>query len=101
MFNQQDLYSVPVTSIASRSNVLGKVLALLGFSFVFTAGGAVVGTALGPSALLVAIIGSLASLIILNVARNVSPLNLGLLYLFATFEGMFLGLVLEAYLAQG
>src|SRR5207253_10727786 len=33
--------------------------------------------------------------------RERSPLNLGLLYAFATFEGMLLGLILDAYVAQG
>jgi modulator of FtsH protease len=86
---------------AARPAVLGQVLGLLGFAFLFTAGGAVIGRTLGPGAFLVSIIGSLATLIALNFARDRSPLNLGLLYAFATFEGLALGLILEAYVARG
>lgn len=90
----------PITQ-TERSAVLGKVLGLLGFAFVFTAGGAVVGRSLGPGALLLSIVGSFGTLIALQFLRERSPLNLGLLYAFATFEGMLLGLILEAYLARG
>jgi len=86
---------------AARPAVLGQVLGLLGFAFLFTAGGAVIGRTLGPGAFLISIIGSLATLIALNFARDRSPLNLGLLYAFATFEGLALGLILEAYVARG
>jgi modulator of FtsH protease len=89
------------SALAQRPAVLGKVLGLLGFAFVFTAGGAVVGRGLGPGALLLAIVGSFASLIALQFLRERSPLNLALLYGFATFEGMLLGSILDAYVAQG
>src|SRR5207237_9715531 len=91
----------PQTAIGDRPAVLGKVLGLLGFAFLFTAGGAVVGRTLGPGAFLLAVIGSFGTLIALQFLRERSPLNLGLLYAFATFEGMRLGLILEAYVARG
>src|ERR1700737_1420316 len=81
--------------------ILGKVMGLLGFAFVFTAGGALVGRALGPGAFFISIVGSIGTLIALQCLRERSPLNLGLLYGFATFEGMALGLILEAYVASG
>jgi FtsH-binding integral membrane protein len=88
-------------ALGQRSAVLGKVLALLGFSFVFTAGGALIGRSLGPGAFFLSIIGSFATLIALQFLRERSPLNLALLYGFATFEGMLLGLILDAYIARG
>ena len=86
---------------AQRSAVLGKVLGLLGFAFLFTAGGAVIGRSLGSGAFFLSIIGSFGTLIALQFLRERSPLNLALLYGFATFEGMLLGLILEAYVARG
>src|SRR5215472_14069601 len=84
-----------------RSAVLGKVLGLLGFAFVFTAGGALIGRSLGPGAFFLSIIGSFGTLIALQFLRERSPLNLALLYGFATFEGMFLGMILDAYIRGG
>ncbi len=88
-------------ALADRPAVLGKVMGLLGFAFLFTAGGALIGRSLGPGAFLLSIIGSLGTLIALQFLRNRSPLNLGLLYAFATFEGMALGLILDLYIARG
>ena len=88
-------------ALGERPAVLGKVLGLLSFAFLFTAGGAVVGRSLGPGAFLLAIIGSFGTLIALQFLRERSPLNLGLLYAFATFEGILLGVILDAYVAQG
>ncbi len=93
-------YSAEGTAI-ERQAILGKVLGLLGFAFLFTAGGAVIGRSLGPGAFFISVIGSFGTLIALQFLRERSPWNLGLLYGFATFEGMILGLVLEAYVAQG
>lgn len=87
--------------LAERPAVLGKVMGLLAFAFLFTAGGAIIGRALGPGAFLLSIFGGLGTLIALQFLRERSPLNLGLLYAFATFEGMALGLILEAYVARG
>jgi modulator of FtsH protease len=93
-------YSGDLT-LTDRPAVLGKVMGLLGFACLFTAGGAVIGRSLGPGAFLLSIIGSFGTVIALQFLRDRSPLNLGLLYAFATFEGMALGLILEAYVAQG
>src|SRR5437588_6135400 len=87
--------------LADRPAMLGKVMGLVGFAFLFTAGGAVIGRSLGPGAFLLSIIGSFGTLIALQFLRERSPLNLGLLYAFATFEGMLLGLILDAYVASG
>src|SRR5690242_678844 len=84
-----------------RSAVLGKVLGLLGFAAVFTAGGALIERNLGPGSYLLAIIGSFGTLIALQFLRERAPLNLFLLYAFATFEGMLLGVILDAYIARG
>jgi modulator of FtsH protease len=102
-YSRQTPYGDIGSSVAlgQRSAVLGKVLALLGFSFVFTAGGALIGRGLGPGAFLISLIGSFGTLIALQFLRERSPLNLALLYGFATFEGMLIGLILEAYVARG
>jgi modulator of FtsH protease len=84
-----------------RSAILNKVLGLLGFAFVFTAGGALIGRSLGPGAFVISLIGSFGTLIALQFLRERSPLNLALLYGFATFEGMLLGLILDAYIRGG
>jgi modulator of FtsH protease len=89
------------TAVAERPAVLGQVLGLLGFACLFTAGGALIALSLGPGAFLISIVGSLGTLLGLFVAREKAPLNLGLLYAFATFEGLALGLILESYVARG
>lgn len=86
---------------AQRQAVMGRVLGLLGVAFVCTALGALIGPRIGPAALLVSIVGSIGTLIALYVAREKSPINLWLLYGFATLEGMLLGLILETYIARG
>ena len=86
---------------AERPAVLGRVLGLLGFAFLFTAGGALIGQRLGPVAFLLALVGTFGTLIPLLFLKERAPLNLALLYGFATFSGMSLGLVLETYLARG
>src|SRR5712691_2789922 len=88
-------------AVTGQPAILGKVMGLLGFAFLFTAGGAVIGRSLGPGAFLLSIVGSFGTLIALQFLRERAPLNLALLYGFATFEGMALGLILEAYVAQG
>jgi modulator of FtsH protease len=93
-------YSGPYAA-AERGGVLGKVLSLLGFAFLFTAGGAIIGREIGPAAFLIALVGSLGSLFALMALREKAPINLGLMYAFATFSGMTLGLVLDSYLARG
>jgi len=84
-----------------RQAIMGNVLRLLGVAFVCTALGAVIGIRLGPGAMILSIVGSIGTLIALYFAREKSPANLWLLYTFATFEGMALGLILESYVARG
>jgi len=86
---------------AERSSLLGKVLALLGFAFVFTCAGVVIGSALGPGSYMIGLIGSLVLVFTLMAVREKSPINLILLYAFATFEGLLLGPILDFFLAQG
>ncbi|HLY66053.1 MAG TPA: Bax inhibitor-1/YccA family protein [Chloroflexota bacterium] len=86
---------------AERSSLLGKVLALLGFAFVFTCAGVVIGSALGPGSYMIGLIGSLVLVFTLMAVREKSPINLILLYAFATFEGLLLGPILDSFLAQG
>jgi FtsH-binding integral membrane protein len=90
----------PLTT-TERPALLGKVLGLLGFAFLFTAGGALIGQQLGPGAFLLSIVGSFGTLIALMFAREKAPWNLALLYAFATFEGMAIGLILSLYVASG
>lgn len=90
-----------ISATTQRQAVMGKVLGLLGVAFVCTALGALIGRQIGPAAFLISIIGSIGTLIALYLAREKSPANLWLLYAFATFEGMALGLILEMYVASG
>ncbi len=95
------VYSPSELTAAERPAVMGRVLGLLGFAFAFTAGGALIGIQLGPAAFVISLVGTFGTLIPLLFAREKAPWNLGLLYAFATFEGMALGLILEAYVARG
>jgi modulator of FtsH protease len=88
-------------SAADRGALLGKVMGLVAFAFLFTAGGAFVGVGLGPGAFILSILGTFVCLIALMFLRERSPINLILLYAFATFEGMLLGPILDAYIARG
>jgi len=81
--------------------VMGRVLGLLGFAFLFTAGGVVLGRLVGPSALPVGIVGGFVALIALLVLKEKAPLNLGVLYGFATLEGMVLSSLLEMLVGRG
>src|SRR5262249_30595110 len=80
---------------AARPAVLGQVLGLLGFAFLFTAGVAVIVRTLGPLSFLISVIGPLPTRSALTFARDRAPLNLGLRYALATFEGLPLRLTLE------
>jgi len=101
MYNESYYRPTPLAAGAVRNTVLGRVLGLLGFSFAFTAAGAWLGVNLGPGAFFPALIVSLGALIALYLVRDRAPLNLGLLYTFATAEGVTLGLLLQSYLARG
>ena len=86
---------------ARRGTLVGQVMGLLAFSLLFTAGGALLGRALGPGAIILSIVGSIGCLIGLFFARSKPGLNLGLFYAFSVFEGMALGLIIESYVARG
>src|SRR5579871_5958027 len=89
------------TSATVRQTVMGRVLTLLGIAFLCTAGGALIGVQIGPAAFILSIVGTIGTLIALLVAREKSPANLWLMYAFATFEGMALGLILQSYVQLG
>lgn len=86
---------------AREQSTLARVMALLGLAAVFTAIGALFGPALGQIGFWVALIGGLIIIIALRAARDVAPLNLILLIVFATLEGIVLGQVLELYVSAG
>jgi modulator of FtsH protease len=86
---------------AERGTLLGKVLGLLAFAFIFTCAGVVIGSRLGPGSYLLGLIGSLVLVFALIGLREKSPINLILLYAFATFEGLLLGPILDAFIANG
>jgi FtsH-binding integral membrane protein len=88
---------------ARRSTIAAQVMGLLAFSLLFTAGGYLVGRALGPAGMILSIIGSLACVLVLSFARTKmsSAVALGVFYLFSVFEGMALGLIIDSYLARG
>ena len=96
------MFANPLTFVADgRESVLGKVLGLLGFAAAFTAVGAILGAAIGPVAILASIIGTLGSLLVLMFVKERAPFNLILLYVFATFEGLALGVIISSYVASG
>lgn len=86
---------------AREQSTLARVMGLLGLAAVFTATGALFGPALGDIGFWVALVGGLVIIIALRAARDVAPLNLILLIVFATFEGIVLGQVLELYVSAG
>lgn len=94
-----DAYTYP--QAGARGQALSKVLGLLGVAAIFTAVGALTSPALGRAGFFIGLIGGLGSLIVLRFVKERAPLNLILLCVFATFEGMLLGGILEAYIASG
>lgn len=101
--NQMDwTYGQGMTQ-AQRGTIVGQVMGLLAFSLLFTAGGYLVGRALGPAGMIIGIVGSLATVLALSFARTKmsSGVALGVFYLFSVFEGMTLGLIIDSYLARG
>ena len=57
-------------SQAQRGTIVGQVMGLLAFSLLFTAGGYLVGRALGPLGMILGIVGSIASVLALSFART-------------------------------
>ncbi len=101
----RDAYSGPRldTTTSAGAGLLGQVMGLLAFSMLFTAGGYLVGRALGPLGMIIGIVGALVTVLALSFARAKmsSGVALGVFYLFSVFEGMALGLILDSYLARG
>jgi modulator of FtsH protease len=100
MYDQRYVGATQVQAVAG-STVMAQVLGLLGFSFAFTAVGALAGSQLGPGGYLVGLVASLITLVALLLLKERTPLNLILLYAFATAEGLLLGGILEEYVQAG
>jgi modulator of FtsH protease len=83
------------------TSALSRVLGLLGLAAAITAGGAIVGPALGPVGFWISLVGGFVVLIVLRFARDASPINMVLFVVFSALEGVVLGDVLEIYVAQG
>jgi modulator of FtsH protease len=94
-----DAYNLPQSGV--RGQALGKVLGLLGVAALFTAAGALAAPGLGRPGFFIGLIGSLGCLIALGFLKERTPLNLVLLFAFATLEGVLLGGILEVYIARG
>ena len=97
----ENIYSGTGIQQGRRETLVGKVMGLLAFSLLFTAGGALLGRQLGPWAILLSIAGSIGALIALYFTKTRPGLNLGLFYALSVFEGMALGLILESYVERG
>jgi modulator of FtsH protease len=100
MYNQ-GYARATLAQAATGSTLMAQVLGLLGFSFAFTAVGALVGIRLGPGGYLVGLVASLITLVALTLLKERTPLNLVLLYAFATADGLLLGGILEEYVQAG
>ncbi|MBM2809400.1 MAG: hypothetical protein HW416_159, partial [Chloroflexi bacterium] len=101
MFDASRSFEYSSAATAQRQEVMGNVLRLLGVAALCTAGGALIGRSMGPGAFIISLIGSFGTLIALFFAKEKTPANLWLMYAFATFEGMALGLILDTYVAGG
>ncbi|GLV59517.1 hypothetical protein KDH_63430 [Dictyobacter sp. S3.2.2.5] len=88
---------------ATPSGLIGKVMGLLAFSFIFATLGTLVGFMMGLTFngyWIVAIAGFVV-LIALNILIQKPGINLFLLYLFTFLEGLALGPLVGAYLSAG
>jgi FtsH-binding integral membrane protein len=101
MYDLPEQYRVDSTAVAQRGTILGRVLSLLGVAFLCTAGGAFIGQMLGPGAMILSIVGSIGTIFALFFAKEKAPWNLWLMYAFATFVGMSIGIIVERYISAG
>ncbi|GCE06330.1 Bax inhibitor-1/YccA family protein [Dictyobacter aurantiacus] len=88
---------------AAPSGLIGKVMGLLAFSFIFATLGTLVGFTMGLTFngyWIVAIAGFVV-LIALNILIQKPGINLFLLYLFTFLEGLALGPLVSVYLSAG
>lgn len=94
--------SMPYSEVQS-SSLIGKVMGLLAFSFLFACAGTFIGFFVVQSLAMywIIAIAGLVVLFILNFAIQVQGLNLFLLYLFTFLEGMSLSPLIGYYLASG
>jgi FtsH-binding integral membrane protein len=97
----EGIYSDTGIQQARPESLVGRVMGLLAFSLLFTAGGALLGQQLGPGAILISIVGSIGTLIALYFTKTRPGLNLALFYAFSVFEGLALGVIVESYVARG
>lgn len=91
----------PYARPAIGGSTLSAVFGLLGLSALFTAGGAVVSIATGGGLYWVGLIGMFITIIALQFLRERAPVNLILMFAFATLVGFMVGAILEAYIAAG
>ena len=84
---------------AQNSGLIGKVMSLLAFSFIFAALGGFVGAyiGLGLGAYLLVVIAGFITLFALMILIQKPGVNLFLLYLFTFLEGLGLGPLIRAY----
>lgn len=85
------------------SGLIGKVMSLLAFSFIFAALGGFVGVYLnlGLGGYLIVVIAGFITLFALGALIQKPGINLFLLYLFTFLEGLGLGPLIQAYLVSG
>jgi FtsH-binding integral membrane protein len=101
-YQYQQYQSTPYSEVQT-SSLIGKVMGLLAFSFLFACAGTFIGFFVVHSLAVYWIIAlaGLAVLFILNFTIQVQGLNLFLLYLFTFLEGMSLSPLIGYYLASG
>lgn len=89
--------------VSSPSGLIGKVMGLLAFSFIFATLGTVVGVILpiGYGTYWIIAIAGFVVLIALNILIQKPGINLFLLYLFTFLEGLALGPLVASYLGAG
>lgn len=89
----------------ASSGLIGKVMALLAFSFIFATLGTFVGTlflpAMGFGSYLILVLIGFGVLFALRIFIQRPGLNLFLLYLFTFIEGLSLGPIVSAYTSSG
>lgn len=85
----------------AKSAVVGKVLALVGFAFLFTAVGGVLGIRVGAAPWPLYLAVGLGLLFVLKGVKEHAPYNLLGLYAFATVQGLLLGPVIGSYVSRG
>jgi FtsH-binding integral membrane protein len=95
----------PYGAQGASSGLIGKVMALLAFSFIFATLGTFVGTLMAPaigmgSYLIIMLLG-FGVLIALRFLIQKPGVNLVLLYLFTFIEGISLGPIVSAYTGAG